>query len=112
MAAPKQPDKASKARPPASSPEQREKQVIAAAYDLAEKQIMDGTASSQVISHFLKMGSARNRLEMANIQKDVALKQAKMDDMASAQRIEEMYGRALNAMRRYQGEEVEEEYEE
>jgi len=90
-------------RPPARSPEARENQLIAAAMDLAEEQIRNGTATSQVISHFLKLGSTRERLEKDMLEQQVALAKAKTDAMRSAKRVEELYANALNAMRMYQG---------
>jgi hypothetical protein len=92
-------------RPPATTPEARENQLIAAAVDLAEKQILDGTASSQVISHFLKLGSSRERLEQERIERENELLQAKREAMESAKRVEELYGQALDAMRSYAGQE-------
>ena len=37
---------------PATTPEDREGQITAMAMDLIERQIRDGTASSQILSHF------------------------------------------------------------
>jgi hypothetical protein len=92
-----------KRRPPATTPEARENQVIAAAYDLAEKQILEGTASSQVISHFLKLGSTKERIEKQILEKELDLIQAKTEAIKSAKRVEELYANALNAMRSYSG---------
>jgi len=90
-------------RPPATTPEGRENQLISLAVDLAEKQILDGTASAQVISHFLKLGSTRERLEQQRLVQEVKLTQAKIEAMASAGRIEELYTEAIAAMRSYGG---------
>lgn len=90
-------------RPPAYSPEQRENQLVSMAYDLAEEQIRSGTASSQTISHFLKLGSTRERLEQQRIEHENELTAAKIENMASAARIEELYTSAMNAMRGYSG---------
>lgn len=96
--------KASKTRrPPARTPEAREQQLVAKAVDLAEKQIDDGTASAQVISHFLKLGSSREFLEQERIRMETELLKAKQENMASAARVEELYGAAINAMRSYAG---------
>lgn len=95
--------KAQVKRPPATTPEARENQVIAMAYDLAEKQIREGTASSQVISHFLKLGSTKERLEKEILEKQKDLLSAKTDAIQSAKRVEELYTNALNSMRRYSG---------
>ena len=90
-------------RPPATTPEARENQLIAAAVDLAERQIAEGKASSQVITHFLKLGTSRERLEQERIKGENALLQAKVESLASAARVEELYKNALSAMRMYQG---------
>lgn len=90
-------------RPPAASPEARENQLISAAVELAEKQLRDGTASAQVITHFLKLGSTSERLDQEKKQTEIDLAKAKIEAYASAARIEEMYGEALNAMRAYGG---------
>lgn len=85
------------------TPEARENQLIAKAVDLAEQQIMNGTASSQVITHFLKLGSTTARLEKERLQKENELLCAKTEAIKSGQRIEELYNNALNAMRNYGG---------
>lgn len=87
----------------ARSPEAREQQLVAAAYDLAEQQIYAGTASAQVITTFLKAGSQREQLEQERMRNEIALMEAKREAMASAARVEELYLGALNAMRSYQG---------
>lgn len=93
-------------RPPASTPENRENQLISLAVDLAERQLADGTASAQVISHFLKQASEREKLERERLRHENALLMAKADSIASAKRIEELYESALNAMRTYSGQDV------
>lgn len=90
-------------RRPATSPEQREAQLTAAAYDLAEEQIQSGTASSQVLTHFLKMGSSRERLEQERMQHEVQLMQVKREQLEGQKRVEELFVNALDAMRGYRG---------
>lgn len=90
-------------RPPATTPEARENQLIAAAVDYAERSIRNGTASSQIVTHYLKLGSSREKLEQEAIRREVELRAMKVEAMASAKRIEELYGKAINAMRGYQG---------
>jgi hypothetical protein len=90
---------------PATTPEAREQQLVALAYDLAEKQMRDGSASSQVITQFLKLGSSREYLEQEKLRVENELGKAKVEAMASAKRVEELYGKALNAMRSYAGQE-------
>lgn len=91
--------------PPAMSPEARENQLIALAVDLAEKQLRDGTASSQVISHYLKMASTKERIEKDILEKQKELIEAKTENLKSQKRVEELYEEALNAMKRYSGQE-------
>lgn len=89
---------------PALTPEARENQMIALAVDLAEKQLIEGTASSQVITHFLKLASSRERLEKEKLEKENELLRAKTEAIESAKRVEELYSDALKAMRSYRGE--------
>jgi len=88
---------------PALSPEARENQLVSLAVDLAEKQLRDGTASSQVITHYLKLGSTKERIEKEILEKQKELIEAKTQSLQSAQRIEELYKNALDAMRNYSG---------
>lgn len=88
---------------PALTPEGRENQLIALAVDLAEKQLLEGTASSQVITHYLKLGSTKERIEREILEKQKELIAAKTENLQSAKRIEELYTNALNAMRNYNG---------
>lgn len=94
----------------ALSPEARELQLIAAATDLAEKQILEGTASSQVIVHYLKLGTSKERLERQILEKQKDLMEAKTEVLKSQKRIEEIYEDALKAMREYQGSSNESDY--
>ena len=89
--------------PPARTPEARETQMISLAIELAETQLMEGTASSQVITHFLKLGSTKEKIEKEILVKQKDLITAKTEQIQSQKRIEELYGDALNAMRRYSG---------
>ena len=86
----------------ATSPEARENQLIALAVDLAEQQLRDGTASSQV-SHFLKMASTKEKIEREILEKQKDLIAAKTENLHSAQRIEELYENAMNALKGYKG---------
>ena len=95
--------KAKKRRAPALTPEARENQLISLAVDLAEKQLQEGTASSQVITHYLKLGSTKERIEKEILEKQKELIIAKTEAMQSAKRVEELYSNALDAMRRYSG---------
>lgn len=103
-----------KPRRPAETVEGRENQLIALATDLAERQMIEGSASAQVITHFLKLGTTREQLEQEKIRHENLLLSAKREQLASQQRIEELYSEALNAFKVYRGEEDMElpEYEE
>lgn len=90
-------------RPPATTLEGRENQLVAAAFDLAEQQINNGTATSQVITHFLKLGATREQLEQERLKHENELLTAKVDALASQARVEELYKNALQAMRTYAG---------
>lgn len=90
-------------RRPALTPEAQESQLIALAMEVAEKKLLDGTASSQVISHFLKLGSTKERIEKEILERQKELITAKTEALQSAKRIEELYENALEAMRTYSG---------
>lgn len=90
-------------RPPATTPEARENQLISMAVDLAEQQILDGTASAQVITHYLKLGTTRERLEQEKLRKENDLLEARVEALASMARVEELYSDALKAMATYAG---------
>jgi hypothetical protein len=90
-------------RRPANTVKGREDQLISLAVDLAEKQMIEGTASSQVVTHFLKLGSSREKLEQQRLESENQLLTAKIEAMAAGKRIEELYFEALNAMKTYSG---------
>jgi len=92
-----------KKRRPGITPEARELQMISYAVDLAEQQLLDGTASSQVITHYLKLGSSKEKLE-----KEIAIEQkkllvAKTESIQSAKSSEELFTKAIAAMKTYSG---------
>lgn len=88
---------------PATTPEARENELVSCAIDLAEEQIRGGTASSQVITHFLKLGSSREHLEQERIKHENDLLQVKREQIAGQARVEELYINALQAMQQYSG---------
>ena len=88
---------------PALTPEARENQMIALAVDLAEQQLLDGTATSQVITHYLKLGSTKERLEKEKLERENELLRARTESLQSMKHIEELYTNALKAMRKYSG---------
>jgi hypothetical protein len=95
-------------RRPATTEIGREHQLVTLAIDLAEKQLEEGTASSQVITHYLKLGSTRERLEQERLLRENELLTSKVEMMASAKRVEELYETALDAMRSYAGRNMDE----
>lgn len=96
-------DEQSTRRPPATTPDARENQVVSLAMDLAEKQLREGTASSQVITHFLKLGTAREELEREKLTRENTLLAAKSEALESHKATEELFREALTAMRSYSG---------
>ena len=88
---------------PALTPEARENQLVYLATELAEKQLREGTASSQVITHYLKLGSTKERIEKEILEKQKDLITAKTEAIQSAKRVEELYAEAISAMRKYSG---------
>lgn len=90
-------------RRPATTPEGQETHMVAIAVELAEKQILAGTASAQVISHYLKLGSSREKLEQERLARENELLVAKVEQLASMGRIEELYSNAISAMNVYSG---------
>lgn len=92
-----------KKRPPAMTPEGRENQLIALAVDVAEQQLLNGTASAQVITHFLKLASSKEKLEREKLANENELLRAKTQNLKSQEKIEELYSNAIKAMKVYSG---------
>ena len=87
----------------ALTPEARENQLVSLAVDLAEQQLLDGTASSQVITHYLKLRTMKERLEREKLEKENELLKAKTESLQSAKNVEELYAKAIDAMKSYSG---------
>lgn len=96
---------------PALTPEARENQMIALAVDLAEQQLRDGTASSQVITHFLKLGSTKAELEKEKLKRENKVLEVKAKAIESSEEVKVLYENALKAMRNYAGYGDPDEYE-
>jgi predicted membrane GTPase involved in stress response len=94
---------ANKKMAPATTPEGRENQLIARAVDLAERQLIDGTASSQVITHYLKLGSTKDQIEKEILYEQKKLITAKTQALQSSKNVEALYKNAIKAMRNYSG---------
>lgn len=92
-----------KRRPPAKTPEAYEKRNISLAVELAEKQLAEGTASSQIIVHYLKLATEKERLEREKMQLESEMLRAKTKAIESQQHVEELYANAIEAMRSYSG---------
>ena len=88
---------------PALDPEVREQQLISLAVDEAERQLREGTASSQIITHYLELGTSRERLKREKLEEENRLLRAKTEALESQKRVDELYEKAIIAMRRYQG---------
>jgi hypothetical protein len=94
---------------PARTPEARENQLINLAMNLAEKKLRDGTASSQIITTLLNLGTAKAQLEKAKVESDLRVAEAKIEAMKSSEDVKELMSAALMAMKSYQGLSMEEE---
>lgn len=101
----KETDKIRRRQAPGKTIESRENQIIRLAYDLAERRIKNGTASSQELTHFLKTGSVLSQLEKAKLEKENELLKAKTESLQSQKRVEELYANAMKAFRTYSGQE-------
>lgn len=88
---------------PAATPEERENQLINLAFDRAEQQLRDGTASSQVVVHFLKLGTVKNEIELEKLRRENDLLAAKTSAIESAENVEKLYANAIKAMQKYRG---------
>lgn len=88
---------------PAATPEERENQLISLAFDRAEEQLRNGTASSQVITHFLKQGTVKAQIELEKLRQENALLEAKTSAIKSAESQEKIYADAIKAMQKYRG---------
>lgn len=78
-----------------------ENKTILLAQQLAEKQLQDGTATSQVITHYLKLGSLKSKIELEKLKLENQLLSARIESEKSRQRVEEMYADVLDALKRY-----------
>ena len=104
--------KKGRSQAPARTPEARENQMVSLAVELAERQLRDGTATSQVITHYLKLASTEDRLKKEKLEQEVKLLQAKTKNIESSARVEQLYAQAIKAMNQYQGNDIEEDYDE
>lgn len=96
-------------RPRAKTIEARENRLISLAVDLAERQLADGSASSQIVSHFLRLATTREALEKEKIRKEIILASAKAEAIQSAKRFDELCENAMNALRSYRSSDQSEE---
>lgn len=90
-------------RRPATTPEAREQQMVALAFDVAQRQMEEGTVSSQVLTHWLKLGSEREKLERQKLKLEAEHLQMKSEQIASGARMEELYADAISAFHEYSG---------
>lgn len=97
------PSSSSKPRRPALTPEARENQLISLAIDLVEQRLIDGTASSQETTHFLKLASTKAKIEKEILLEEKKLIAAKTEALESSKELKGLYAEALNAMRMYSG---------
>lgn len=101
MPAKRQTEMPKRRRRPATSPEARENQLISYAMDLAEQRLLDGTASSQEVVHFLRLGTQREKLEREKLRAETSLVVAKEESLKSQDHLEELYTNAMAALKGY-----------
>lgn len=94
------------------TPEEKENYLINLAIDLVEKQLIEGTATSQVISHFLRLATTREKLENEKLRSDLRVAEAKINQINMQENISALYNDAIEAMKSYRGENVGEQYDE
>lgn len=94
-------------RSPAKTPEERESILVSMAMDRIEQQIADGTASSQVLTHFAKLGSSRESLEQERLRNENEVLRKKVETMQAAVDVKNLMTEALKAFRGYSGEDEE-----
>lgn len=97
---------------PARTEEGREQQMMSLAYDEAEKRLRDGTASSQILTHFLRLATTREQLEKERLRLENELTRAKTESIRSQKRIDELYENAMIALGIYNGTARRQEYDE
>jgi hypothetical protein len=92
--------------PPATTPELREQQMTALAYDLVEKRLRDGTATSQESTFFLRLGTEESKLQKEKLRKENILLEARTEQLSKNDRMESLFEDAIKAFKGYSGEEV------
>lgn len=97
------PDSSPQSMRPGLTPEAEENQLIALATNLVKQRLIDGSASSQETTHFLKLGSTKARLENERLIEENKLLRAKTKAIESAEDMKELYAEAIKAMATYSG---------
>lgn len=93
------------------TPEGRENRLISMALDLAEERLRNGTATAQEVVHFLKLGSEKSRVEVEKLELEKKLVEAKTENLKAQRDMATMFNDAMAAMKRYRGDEDEDEYD-
>ena len=88
---------------PATTQEAREAQIVSLAFDRVEQRLIDGTASGQEITALLRLGSIKAQCELEKIKNETEVLKAKKEVLEASKRTDEMYDRAIEAMRTYMG---------
>lgn len=102
---------AKRKRTPARTPEARENQIINLAIDEVERRLLNGTASSQILTVLLKLATTKAQLELEKLRSDIALQRAKEQEIGEKASNSDLYAKALAAFKSYKGDIYEEEYE-
>ena len=88
---------------PGLTPEADENQLISLSIDAAKKMLLEGKAPTSIVLHYLKLATTRERLEREIMEKEMELKDAKIQALESQAKVEQLYADAMRAMQRYSG---------
>lgn len=88
---------------PAITPEGEESQMISLAMKLVKKRLLEGTATSQETTHFLKLGTVQHKLEEEKLKKEIELLDAKKQTLESQEKEAEKFDQAIKAFGIYSG---------
>lgn len=90
-----------KTTPPLSDKD-HEAKLISLTLQMAEQQLIDGTASSQVMTHFLRLGSIRSKVELEKLRLENNLLTEKIQSEKMGQQLKEMFQDVMESLRDYQ----------
>ena len=87
--------------PPALTEEALENKMIMKAYEVVYQRMCDGTVTAPELVHFLRLGSTKEREDRDFLNKRKELLEAKTKAINESKNIEELYSKAIEAMKSY-----------